>query len=338
MLDACACAVFGKITRRYKVKVLLTGGAGLVGSSMTRKLLDSGAKVLSVDNFVLGTRRHLKDFESNPSFEFQEWDASKRDWHKKLIGRDFDLLVHLAANSDISLGHKQPQMDCNRTFETTFECLLAARELDIPNFMFSSTSAVYGANPPFPTPENCPSMHPVSVYGAGKLASENFISSFVENYGINAWVYRFGNVVGKRLTHGVIFDFVKRLRDNPAELTVLGNGMQTKTYIDVEDTVDGMIYGFEKSPAGKSHAQKFQVHNLSSDGMTSVKDIAEKSVELVTRGNTRIVYGTSSVGWVGDVPKTSLDITKMTKLGWAPRKDSNTAVFDAIKEHYEWTR
>lgn len=319
------------------MKVLLTGGAGLVGSSMTRKLLDRGAKVLSVDNFVLGSKRHIQDFEKHPGFEFAEWDVSRRDWHKKLAGREFDLLIHLAANSDISLGHRQPEMDCNRTFETTFESLLAARELKVPNFIFSSTSAVYGASPVFPTPESASNMHPVSVYGAGKLASENFISSFVENYGMNAWVYRFGNVVGKRLTHGVIFDFVRRLRDNPAELTVLGNGMQTKTYIDVEDTVDGMIYGFEKSPAGKTHPQKFQVYNLSTDGMTSVKAIAEKTVEVVAGGKTRISYGTSSIGWVGDVPKTSLDITKITSLGWKPRKDSDTAVFEAIKEHYEWT-
>lgn len=320
------------------MKVLLTGGAGLVGSSMCRKLLGRGAKVFCIDNFTLGTPRHVADYQSSADFEFQKWDVSRRDWHLPLMGRQFDLMIHLAANSDISLGHKQPQMDCERTFTTSFEALMAARELKIPNFMFSSTSAVYGDNPVFPTPEDSQNMHPVSVYGAGKLASEKFISAFVENYGLNAWVYRFGNVVGERLTHGVIFDFLKRLRENPNELTVLGNGMQTKTYIDVEDTVDGMIWGFEKSTAGDTHAKKFQIFNLSTEGMTSVRDIAEKTVEVVTGGKTTIKYGTSSIGWVGDVAKTSLAVERMKKLGWQPRRDSNTAVFDAIKAHYEWTR
>ena len=319
------------------MKVLLTGGAGLVGSSMCRKLLGKGAKVFCVDNYSMGTPRHLAEYKAHSDFEFEQWDVSRHDWHKPLIGRSFDLLIHLAANSDISLGNQQPQMDCERTFTTTFEALMAARALKIPNFMFSSSSAVYGADPIFPTPENSTNMHPVSVYGAGKLASEVFISAFVENYGVNAWVYRFGNVVGERLTHGVIFDFVQKLRRNPNELTVLGNGMQTKTYIDVEDTVDGMLLGFEKSPAGSTHARRFQIFNLSTEGMTSVRDIAEKTVAVVTDGKTTIKYGTSPIGWVGDVPKTSLAVEKMMNLGWSPRRDSNTAVFEAIKAHYEWT-
>jgi len=325
------------------MKVLVTGGAGLVGSSICRKLFESGASVFSVDNLTLGSRRHIAEFEARSDFRFETWDVSERGWHGKLKGETFDLVVHLAANSDISLGHKQPEMEFQRTLSTTFETLLAARELNIKNFIFSSTSAVYGADPEFPTPELTTGMYPVSNYGAAKLSSEKFISSFVENYGMNAWVYRFGNVVGERLTHGVIFDFLKRLRANPNELQVLGNGMQTKTYIDVEDCVAGILHGFEKSPAGNTHAKRYQVFNLSTEGTTSVREIAEETVKVFREktGNkaaTQVVYGSSPIGWVGDVPKTKLGVERMQSLGWKPKLDSNTAVFEAIQKHYDWSQ
>lgn len=325
------------------MNVLVTGGAGLVGSSLISRLLSRGDSVLCVDNYTLGTPRHIEDFQTNPKFRFEQWDVSKRHWHKALLSdgsgqaHRFDLLIHLAANSDISLGHKQPEMDYERTFATTFETLLAAKELAIKNFIFASTSAVYGAIPAFPTLENSGEMHPVSVYGAGKLASEAFISAFVENYDLNAWVFRFGNVVGRKLTHGVIYDFVRKLHKNPDELVVLGNGLQNKTYIDVEDCVSGILHGFSASPAGKTHAERFQVFNLSTEGTTSVRDIAEEAVKIVTGGKAKISYGTSSVGWVGDVAKTKLGIEKIKNRGWEPRLDSNSAVFKAIREHYEWS-
>ncbi|MBI3544489.1 MAG: NAD-dependent epimerase/dehydratase family protein [Deltaproteobacteria bacterium] len=321
------------------MKALVTGGAGLVGSSIIPRLLARGADVLCVDNLTLGTRKHLEEFSSHPAFRFEEWDVSARDWHKKLGGgARFDLCVHLAANSDISLGHRHPEMDHQRTLATTFETLMAARELKIPNFIFASTSAVYGANPAFPTPENAGDMHPVSLYGAGKLASEAFISSFVENYGISAWVFRFGNVVGRRLTHGVIYDFTARLRKDPAELVVLGNGGQTKTYVDVEDLTSGILHGFEKSPAGRTHAERFQVLNLSTEGTTSVREIAEETVKVVTGGKAKIRYGTEQTGWVGDVRKTSLEVSRIQKLGWKPAHDSTGSVFKAIRDYNEWSR
>jgi UDP-glucose 4-epimerase len=318
------------------MKVLMTGGAGLVGSSMCGRLLAGGAELFCVDNLTLGTKRHIEPFKTNARFHFEQWDVSERGWHTRLKGHTFDLVVHLAASSDISLGHRQPEMDCNRTFATTLETLLTARALDIPNFIFSSTSAVYGADPVVPTPENSTRMHPVSVYGAGKLASEAFISAFAENYGLNAWVYRFGNVVGEKLTHGVIYDFVRKLKVNPDELEVLGNGTQSKTYIDVEDCVGGMLHAFENSPARGSHAERFQVFNLSTDGQTSVREIAEETVRVVTGGKATIRYGSSAIGWVGDVPTTSLDTSRMKALGWTPKLDSRTAVFEAIRAHHAW--
>lgn len=320
------------------MRVLVTGGAGLVGSALCRRLLDRGDEILCVDNLTLGTRRHIEDCLGKAGFEFQKWDVSRLGWHKRLRGRSFDLLAHLAANSDISLGRERPEMDKERTFSTTFAALVAGKELRIPRFLFSSTSAVYGAEPALPTPETAPGLHPVSIYGAGKLASEAFISAFAENYCLNAWVFRFGNVVGRKLTHGAIFDFVARLRKDPAELAVLGDGRQTKTYIDVEDCVGGMLHAFDKSPAGKTHAQKFQVFNLSTEGTTSVREIAQEAVRVVAGGKAGIRYGSSPVGWVGDVPRTRLDISKMLALGWSPRLGSTEAVARSIRDYAEWSR
>ena len=319
------------------MRALVTGGAGLVGSALCRTLLDRGARVLCVDDLSLGTLRHLEGCRPEPGFEFIKRDVSRPGWHRSLRGRRFDLLVHLAANSDISRGREQPELDRTRTFGTTFAALQAARDLRVKDFLFSSSSAVYGAAPALPTPEAAAGMHPVSLYGAGKLASEAFISAFVENYGLRAWVFRFGNVVGRRLTHGVICDFVARLRQDPSRLVVLGDGRQTKTYIDVQDCVDGMLLALEKSPAGKTHAQRFQVFNLSTTGTTTVREIAAEAVRVVARGQARIRYGSSPVGWVGDVPRTSLDVRRMASLGWRPRLGSTAAVLRAIRDYAAWT-
>lgn len=328
------------------MKVLLTGGAGLVGSEMCAQLLERGASVFCVDDLSLGTEKHIAEFRDKSGFAFEKLDVSVRDWHKPLYGKKFDLLVHLAANSDISLGHEQPWMDRARTFDTTFEALTAARALGIPDFIFASTSAVYGENPVFPTPEDARNMHPVSIYGAGKLASEAYISAFVANYGPRAWVFRFGNVVGRKLTHGVIHDFIRKLRKNPAELAVLGNGKQSKTYINVGDCARGMLMAYdfnragltgERAPSDSPHAERFQVFNLSTRGSTTVREIAEEAVRVVTRGKARVTYGASPVGWVGDVPKTSLAVERMSALGWEPKADSTAAVFSAIRAHHEWS-
>lgn len=330
-----------KTPRRKGGNYIVTGGAGLVGASMCARLLERGARVLCLDDLSLGTARHIEEFSSSPDFHFEKCDVAVPGWHRKLgphLGENhFDAMIHLAANSDISLGHEQPEMDCRKTFTTTFECLRATLELGIKNFLFASTSAVYGAEPVFPTPEAAANMHPVSIYGAGKLASEAFISAFVENYGLSAWIFRFGNVVGKRLTHGVILDFIGRLRENPAELKVLGNGLQTKTYIDVEDCVDGMLLAFEKSPAGKTHSQRLQVFNLSTQGTTQVKQIAEEAVKVVAGGKAQIKYGTAPIGWVGDVAKTSLSVDRIHALGWKPKLDSHGAVMKAIHDYHAWS-
>lgn len=321
------------------MRVLLTGGAGMVGNAFTKLWLNKGAQVLSVDDFSLGTERHLSEFQGKSGFEFERWDVSQPDWFSPLKGRSFDLCVHFAANSDISLGGANPLMEHRKTLATTLMSLEATRILKIPHFIFSSSSAVYGDGVPMPTPENTGGMHPISNYGAAKFSSENWISSFVENYGLSAWVFRFGNVVGEKMTHGVIYDFIRKLNKNPDVLDVLGNGTQKKTYVHVEDCVGGITWAYEKSPSTlKNHASRYQVLNLSTEGHTAVKTIAENVVKQVSGGRASIQYGESNRGWVGDVPITQLDVRKIHALGWKAQLSSDEAVTNAIREHYEWTK
>jgi UDP-glucose 4-epimerase len=319
--------------------ILITGAAGLVGSAMIEELLKHQVeRIIGVDNFILGTKKHIEEFLEE--IVFYELDVSLPKWHKKIKEKKIDICIHLAANSDISLGCKDPSVDFQRTLSTTFYSLLACLELEVKDFIFASTSAVYGETKIFPTPEECAPMYPVSNYGAAKLASENYISAFVNNYGLNAWIYRFGNVVGKKLTHGVIYDFVRKLHQNPNRLEVLGNGKQTKTYIDVYDCVSGILHGyvFTKPKSTGQHLERFHVFNLSTQGATSVREIANFVVELMGTKETKIIYGEEAIGWIGDVPKTLLDVSRIKAIGWNPRKTSTEAVYDSIKEHIEWSK
>lgn len=317
------------------MKALVVGGAGFIGSYLCEELISRFWTVTAVDDLSLGKLTHFKTIEGHKKFNFLQLDVRKDDWFKSLRDNEYEVIFDLAANSDISLGLKEPRADLAQTFTTTLNCLEAAKVLKIPRFVFASSSAVYGDNPPFPTPENCSNMHPVSIYGAGKLASEALISAYVNCYGIHAKIFRFGNVVGARLTHGVIFDFVKRLKNNPEVLDVLGNGTQTKTYIDVMDCISGMLWKFD-DPIDAN--KKLEILNLSSPGSTSVKKIADWCNEICTGSKVKINYQNSSIGWIGDVPRTALDISQISATGWQAKLESDSAVKKSIKDHYDWSK
>jgi UDP-glucose 4-epimerase len=202
------------------------------------------------------------------------------------------------------------------------------RRAEIKEIVFSSSGAVYGEPTVMPTPEDYGPILPISLYAASKAACETLITAFAHNYDITAWIYRFGNIVGPNPTHGVIHDFVLRLRDEPTKLVVLGDGTQSKPYVYVEDCLDGMEFGIE-------HAKKqVNVHNLAVDDQTSVREITDWTIEAmgIDRSKIDVAYGTSPRGWRGDVPQVKLDTKRMTKLGWRPKLSSNEAVRRTIAE------
>ncbi|MCX6796256.1 MAG: NAD-dependent epimerase/dehydratase family protein, partial [Candidatus Falkowbacteria bacterium] len=207
----------------------------------------------------------------------------------------------------------------------TFNILECMRLTGVKKIIFASTSAIYGEAKIKPTPEDYGPLFPISLYGAGKLASEALIAAFCHIFNFQAWIFRFANIVGRNGTHGAIFDFIKKLRNDPSRLDVLGDGKQSKPYLHVRDCIDGMIYGLLNTKA------QINFFNLSCDGSTSVKFIANEVVKKINPA-ARIVYSGGKGGWVGDVPKVRLDTEKMKSIGWSPKNSSNQAVMKAVEE------
>jgi UDP-glucose 4-epimerase len=304
------------------MKALVTGGAGFVGSHLCEKLLNQGHSVVAYDNLILGKKENLKNCLQHPKFSFIKNDLCN-DPGLSSVFKGCETVFHLAANSDISAGGKQPDIDLQNGFISTYRVLEAMRETGVKKIIFSSTSAIYGEAKTKPTPEGYGPLCPESLYGASKLAAEGFISAFVHNFGIQAWIFRFANIVGARVTHGVIFDFITRLKKNPETLNVLGNGTQRKSYLHIDDCIAGILFGYESATA------KVNIFNLASSGTTDVKTIASEVIRNMEL-NSKIVFGAEDRGWVGDIPFTWLDGQELEKLGWRAKMDSNSAIKKSI--------
>ena len=312
------------------LSILVTGGAGFIGCHVCEQLVARGHDVLAVDNLVLGRREHLAALSANDRFGFIEMDVTDRSALDALFERErFDAVFHLAANSDIARSHADPGVDCSATFDTSFSVLEAMRRHQVRQIVFASTSAVYG-DAVGALGEGHGPLLPISHYGAAKLASEAFISSYAANYGIRAWIPRFPNVVGDRLTHGAIYDFVGKLRQTPERLDVLGDGTQIKPYLHVDDLVDAILLGWERMTA------EVNLFNIAGSTRCSVKRMAEIVVEEWGRP-VEIVFGGGDRGWIGDVPSVEYDTSVMRALGWSPQLDSEGAVDAAARWAIEAT-
>ncbi len=307
------------------MKILVTGGAGFIGSHLNDALIARGHQLTIVDNLVLGRKENIEHLIGCLNFRFIEADLLDMPKMREIFAEGkFDMVYHLAANSDIQKGGKDPMVDYNLTFNTTFNVLQLLKEFEIKKFFFASTSAIYGETYDVLNEDYGP-LKPVSNYGAGKLASEAFISAFSSTYGIQTWITRFPNVVGERFTHGVIYDFIHKLQKNPEELEVLGNGEQCKPYVYVKDLVEAILYVIDHS------SEKYNVYMIGSDSRTKVKEIAAMVIEEMGL-NAKIRYTGGDRGWVGDVPEFRYDLTKINKLGWTAPHNSNESVRLAIQK------
>lgn len=307
------------------MRILVTGGAGFIGSHLDDALIARGHQITVVDNLVLGRKENISHLMENPQFKFEEVDILDVEaMHRVFEEGQFEMVYHLAANSDIQKGGKDPMVDYQLTFNTTFQMLQLMKEFGIKKFFFASTSAIFGETYDVLNEDYGP-LKPVSNYGAGKLASEAFISAFSSTYGIQTWITRFPNVVGERFTHGVIYDFIHKLQKNPEELEVLGNGEQCKPYVYVKDLVEGILYVID-------HANEpYNVYMLGSDSRTKVKEIAAMVIEEMGL-QAKIRYTGGDRGWVGDVPEFRYDLTKVNTLGWTAPHNSNDSVRLAIQK------
>lgn len=307
------------------MRILVTGGAGFIGSNLTERLLREGQRVLSVDNFLLGNREYIESFYRNPNFQFKEIDLLDFKVAAPLF-EGMDLVFHLSANSDIFEGAKHTDRDLNVGTIATYNVLEGMRLNGIKNIVFASTSAVYGIANQIPTKEDYGPLFPISLYGASKVACEALISAFCHNFGMKSWIFRFANVIGQNPTHGIVFDLIKKLKNDPSELEVLGDGKQSKPYLYVSDIVDGMLFGFSNS------REEVNFFNLACDGASSVEFIVDTLLKKLEMKNTKIRYAGGKQGWKGDVPQVRLSVEKMRSMGWVARHSSEEAVLKGIDE------
>ncbi len=298
---------------------LVTGGAGFIGSHLVDALVDSGQKVRVLDNFSSGREEFLLHHEDSGRVEIFRADLLDMDAVKKSM-RGVEMVHHLAANPDIRLGTEVTDTDLKQGTLATYNVLEAMRMEGVSKISFSSSSAIYGEADQMPTPETYGPVMPISLYGASKLGSEALITAWAGTFGADAWIHRFANIVGPRGTHGVIFDFIHKLKRDPSRLEVLGNGMQEKSYMSAEDCVKAMIHLI-------GHCDKtVNLYNLGTGDTCSVRRIAEIVVEESGLEGVSIEYTGGDRGWAGDVPKTSLEVSRLLETGFRPNLASEEAI------------
>lgn len=312
------------------MNILVAGGAGFIGSHLIDSLLDEGNSIVCADKLIMGDQniKHLRD---NSKFKFYNCELSDQNSVDNIF-RDnkIDAVYHLAANSDIQKGGKEPSIDFTDTFLTTRALLEGMRNANVKKLFFASTSAVYGEMLDVELTETTGGLMPVSYYGGAKLASEAIISSYVSMCDMSAVIFRFPNVIGPRLTHGVIYDFIKKLEKNPNRLEILGDGTQCKPYIYVLDLVEAIMHLAKEFNPGEV------VYNLSvnSEG-TTVTKIAEIVVEELGLENVEFSYTGGDRGWKGDVPRFKYDISKVLSTGWLPKHTSDESVRQTVRDTVE---
>jgi UDP-glucose 4-epimerase len=306
------------------LKYFVTGGAGFIGSNLVDRLLNDGNSVVAYDNLSTGFQEFLVNANRSKNFTFIKGDLLDLS-ALTLAMQGCDFVFHLAANADVRFGLEHPRKDLEQNTLATFNVLEAMRKNRINRLIFSSTGSIYGEATIIPTPENGPFPVQTSLYGASKLACEGLIEAYCEGYGFQAWIFRFVSILGERYTHGHVFDFYNKLLDHPGQLSVLGNGLQKKSYLYIQDCVDAIMFSINK------FNDKVNILNLGTNEFCQVKD----SIAWITGYlglSPRIIYGGGERGWVGDNPFIFLDTAKINNAGWHPKlgiKDSviKTLVF-----------
>lgn len=314
-------------------KFIITGGGGFIGSHLAIRLLRDGHEIKVIDKIPLDKAIRLKNITDNKKLSYHQIEISE-DVDLKPFFNGFDVVFHFAASADITLGFQQTDLDIKQGTMLTYKVLETMRLTGVKDIVFSSTGTVYGYPTKIPTPEDVGSFLPISPYGASKLASEGLISAFCHCFGLNGWIFRFGNIIGKDSQRGVIWDLIHKLERNASELEVLGDGEQLKDYVYIDDCLDAMLYGYSKSK------EKVNVFNIGSDSNLAVKEIVKIILEETKLKNVNVRYtggptGWKGGGWPGDVNLVLYDISRLKKIGWKPKFSSSEAVRQAVRETLE---
>jgi UDP-glucose 4-epimerase len=308
-------------------RVFLVGGAGFIGSHLVDRLLDDEAvpQVTVYDNITSGERWHLEHHVGDSRLGVVEADV--RDLDSLVDAMDgHDVVVHLASNPDIARAATEPAIDFDLGTLLTHHVVEAARRTSAGRIIYASGSGVYGDLGSLEVDEDWGPLVPISTYGASKLAGEALICSYCFMFDLTGVSFRFGNVVGPRQTHGVGFDFVRKLIADPTRLEILGDGSQSKSYIHVEDVLDAVLTGHEAAPT------PYAVYNVATGDYITVREIADLAVECMglDPGEVRFELTGGDRGWRGDVPVVRLNTDRIRALGWSNARSSREAIRESL--------
>ncbi|MDD5144102.1 NAD-dependent epimerase/dehydratase family protein [Methanoregula sp.] len=297
---------------------VVTGGAGFIGSHLVDALVALGDRVVVIDSLVPGREETIAAHLRSGKVQLVKKDLLGDGWQDALNGAD--RVYHLAADPDVRQSAMTPDPTFRNNIVATYRVLEAMRAHSVPELVFTSTSTVYGNASVIPTPETYAPLEPVSVYGASKLACEALISAYSHSFSMRSWQFRFANIIGSRSGHGVITDFVRKLKENPKELEILGNGKQTKSYLEVTECIRAMEFAI-------AHARDpVNTFNIGSEDWIDVVAIADIVTETMGLKGVHYRFTGGELGWVGDVPKMQLSIEKLKALGWKPQRGSRESV------------
>jgi UDP-glucose 4-epimerase len=300
------------------MKVFITGGAGFIGSHLADKFLENGYEVVVYDSLVTGHKKFIEHNLKNARYTFVEGNVLDVNLVKKSsVG--CDVVCHFQANADVRGGIHNTRIDLEQNIICTHNVLEAARENNIKKFLFASSATVYGEPSVFPTPENTQLIQ-TSLYGASKASAESLIQAYCEAFGMQGWIFRFVSFLGARYTHGVVFDFIKKLKANPGQLEILGDGGQRKSYLDVADGVEAMMVALHQA---KNKINIFNLGNQEYMNVVTVADIICREMQL---DNVKYQFTGGTRGWIGDSPFVHLDIAQISALGWKPQHSIQDAV------------
>ena len=300
------------------MKALVTGGAGFIGSHLIDELLKQGYEVSCLDNFSSGKKEFIE--KKLDEIALIKGDLLKKEDIKNAID-NCDIVFHLAANPDVRSGIENTKTHFDNNIIATYNLLEIMRKKDVRKIVFTSSSTVYGEARIMPTPENYAPLIPISIYGASKLASEALIAAYCNTFDMKSVIYRFANVVGPRSTHGVIYDFIRKLRANQDELEILGDGKQKKSYLYINDCINATLFGLNNA------RERMEIYNIGSEDWTDVKKIADIiSNNMSLTPSYKFTGGIGGRGWKGDVKLMRLDISKLKGNGWTPQFNSNNAI------------
>lgn len=309
---------------------LVTGGAGFIGSHLCEALSRQGLSITIFDNFSSGSKQNIQQLlnEKPETVHLCEGDCTNPQNVKKSL-KDIDTVFHFAANPEVRLQLCDPSTCFQQNVFATHVLLEEIKDSQVRSIVFASTSTVYGEAKVIPTPEDYSPLEPISLYGASKLASEALVTAYAHSFNKNAVILRLANTVGPRSQHGVIHDFISKIRSNPNELEILGDGTQRKSYLYIDDCIEAILVSL------RDQDRKVEVFNIGSEDQVNVKTIASIVAEEMGCKEIKLKFAggvEGGRGWIGDVKTMLLDVSKLRKLGWKPELNSKEAVRRATRD------